>query len=81
MAFWSGRHADAVALLQPVRFELWRIGGSHAQRDVVDWTLTEAALRGGMCDVALSLAHERLGVRPRSVVNRQFLQRAEALQA
>jgi hypothetical protein len=32
-----------VALLQPVRFDLWRIGGSHAQRDMVDWTLTEAA--------------------------------------
>lgn len=81
IAFWRGRHADAVALLQRVRFELWRIGGSHAQRDVVDWTLTEAALRGGMRDVALSLAHERLGARPRSVVNRHFLQRAEALQA
>jgi hypothetical protein len=29
----------------PVRFDLWQIGGSHAQRDVVDWTLTEAAVR------------------------------------
>ncbi|HTI81586.1 MAG TPA: tetratricopeptide repeat protein, partial [Acetobacteraceae bacterium] len=79
MAFWCGRNAEAVSLLQPVRFDVWRMGGSHAQRDVVDWTLTEAALRGGMRDVATSLAYERLGARPRSVVNRQLLQRAEQL--
>ena len=57
------------------------MGGSHAQRDVVDWTLTEAAVRGGMRDVALALAHERLGARPRSVVNRDFLRRAERIAA
>jgi hypothetical protein len=38
-------------------------------------------LRGGLRDVALSLAHERLGSRPRSVVNREFLRRAERLAA
>jgi tetratricopeptide (TPR) repeat protein len=78
-AFHHGRHAEAVALLQPVRFDLWRIGGSHAHRDVVDWTLTEAALRGGLCDVALALAHERLDARPRSAVNRRFLRCSERL--
>jgi len=80
-AFHRGRHEMAVALLQPVRFDLWRIGGSHAQRDVVDCTLAEAALRGGMRDVALALAHERLDARPRSAVNRQFLCRAQQLPA
>jgi hypothetical protein len=69
----------AVALLTPLRSDLWRIGGSHVQRDVVDWTLTEAAVRGGMRDVALTLAHERLDMRPRSAVNRQFLRRAEQI--
>jgi hypothetical protein len=81
MAFHRGAYDQAVALLQPVRFDLWRIGGSHAQRDIVDWTLTEAAVRGGMRDVALSLAHERLGTRPRSAVNRNFLRRAEQIAA
>jgi len=81
MEFHRGAYEEAVALLQPVRFELWRIGGSHAQRDIIDWTLTEAALRGGMRDVALSMAHERLGTRPRSVVNREFLRRAERIAA
>jgi tetratricopeptide (TPR) repeat protein len=75
-AFHRGDYAQVVATLQPVRYEVWRIGGSHAQRDIVDWTLTEAALRADMRDVALSLTHERLASRPRSVVNRRFLQRA-----
>ena len=63
------------------RLDLWRIGGSHAQRDIVDWTLTEAAVRGGMRDVALAMAYERLGNRPRSAVNQNFLRRAEMIAA
>ena len=78
-AFHRGAYAEAVELLLPVRFDLWQIGGSHAQRDVVDWTLTEAAVRAGQRDVALSLAHERLGTRPRSAPNRRFFHRAEAI--
>ncbi|HEX9536230.1 MAG TPA: tetratricopeptide repeat protein, partial [Stellaceae bacterium] len=77
--FHRGAYAEAVELLLPVRVDLWQIGGSHAQRDVVDWTLTEAAVRAGQRDVALSLAHERLGTRPRSAPNRRFLQHAEAI--
>jgi hypothetical protein len=79
LAFHRGQCDRAIALLLPVRFDLWRIGGSHAQRDVVDWTLTEAAVRGGVRDVALALANERLGTRPRSAVNQQFLRRAEQI--
>jgi tetratricopeptide (TPR) repeat protein len=81
MAFHRGAYEEAVESLLPVRFDLWQIGGSHAQRDVVDWTLTEAALRAGQRDVALSLAYERLGTRPRSAPNRRFLRHAEALAA
>jgi tetratricopeptide (TPR) repeat protein len=78
-AFHRGAYAEAVELLLPVRVDLWQIGGSHAQRDIVNWTLTEAAIRAGQRDVALSLAHERLGTRPRSAPNRRFLRHAEAL--
>jgi tetratricopeptide (TPR) repeat protein len=80
-AFHRGAWAEAVERLLPVRFDLWQIGGSYAQRDVVNWTLTEAAIRAGQRDVALSLAHERLATRPRSTPNRRFLQRAEAIGA
>ena len=78
-AFHRGAWAEAVELLLPVRFDLWQIGGSHAQRDVVDWTLTEAAVRANQRDVALSLAYARLGARPRSAPNRRFLRHAEAI--
>jgi hypothetical protein len=78
-AFHRGAYDRAVEWLLPVRFDLWQIGGSHAQRDVVDWTLTEAALRAGQRDVALSLAHERLATRPRSAPNRRFLRHAKAI--
>jgi hypothetical protein len=80
-AFHRGEYARSVELLRPVRFELWRIGGSHAQRDIVDWTLSEAALRANQRDIALSMAYERLGTRPRSAVNRDFLRRAERIAA
>jgi tetratricopeptide (TPR) repeat protein len=78
-AFHRGLYAEAVELLLPVRIDLWQIGGSHAQRDVVDWTLTEAAARSGQRHIALSLAHERLAIRPRSAPNRRFLHHAEAI--
>jgi tetratricopeptide (TPR) repeat protein len=80
-AFHRGAYDEAVALLLQIRVDLWQIGGSHAQRDVIDWTLTEAAVRAGQRDVAVSLAYERLGSRPRSVPNRRFLRGAEGIAA
>ena len=81
IAFQHQAYAQAVERLLPARFDLWKMGGSHAQRDVIDWTLAEAATRAGWRDVALSLAHERLGSRPRSAPNRRLLAGAQALPA
>jgi hypothetical protein len=78
VAFHRGAWAEAVEKLLQTRFDLWQIGGSHAQRDVIDWTLTEAAIRARHRGVALSLAHQRLATRPRSAPNRRFLERAAA---
>lgn len=78
-AFQRGDYAQAVEHLLPARFELWKMGGSYAQRDVIDWTLAEAAARAGLRDIALSLAHERLAVRPNSAPNRRFLRQAKAI--
>lgn len=58
---------------------LWRMGGSIAQRDLVEWTLTEAAIRSGQRNVAPSLANERLAMRLESMVNRRFMERAETV--
>lgn len=78
LAFRRGAYAPAAEGLFAVRQSVSRIGGSHAQRDVLEWTLTEAAIRAGLRDMAIALAHERLAARPRSLVNQAFLRRAEA---
>jgi hypothetical protein len=80
-AFHNGAYAQVVEHLLPARFDLWKMGGSNAQRDIVDWTLAEAAVRAGQRDIALSLAHERLATRPESIPNRRFLQEAMAITA
>ncbi len=77
-AFWRGDHAAAVERLHRARFIANSFGGSHAQRDIIDWTLTEAALRGGMAEVAEALANERLALKPLSAINKAFLRRATA---
>ncbi len=78
-AFWHGDYESTVARLHPVRFIANRFGGSHAQRDVIDWTLTEAALQGGLRELAEALASERLALKPLSPRNRSFLARAKAM--
>lgn len=78
-AFREGRYEEAATLLLGARRIANAFGGSHAQRDVIDWTITEAALRGGLRDVATAMTDERLALRPHSPVNRAFLARAEAM--
>lgn len=75
-AFWRGDYRSAVERLHPARFVANSFGGSHAQRDIIDWTLIESALRGGMDDLAHALAHERLALKRHSPVNQAFLSRA-----
>ena len=79
IAFHRGDHAEAAETLFRTRNAVRLIGGSHAQRDIADWTLTEAAIRGKQRDMAVALAYERLALRPRSAVNRAFLRRAEGI--
>jgi tetratricopeptide (TPR) repeat protein len=79
VAFWRQDYRSAVEHLHPARFIANRFGGSHAQRDVIDWTLTEAALRGGLKDAASALAQERVALKPHSALARGFVQRAQQL--
>jgi len=64
LAFARGDFARCTSLLRPVRSRASRFGGSHAQRDVIDLTLMEAAARGGDEALASALAFERAAVRP-----------------
>lgn len=77
--FSAGQDREAVDDLLAVRAELWRMGGSIAQRDLIDWTLTKAAMRARLPGVARSLSNERLSLRPHSAVNRHFHEQAHAL--
>lgn len=79
--FWEGRFSQAVDKLHGARYIVNTFGGSHAQRDIIDWTLTEAAIRGGMGDTAEALANERLALKPHSPVNRRFIGRAKEAKA
>jgi len=75
-AFWRGDYEIAADRLHGARFIANSFGGSHAQRDIIDWTLTEAAVRGGLTELAEALANERLALKPHSPVNRNFLSRS-----
>jgi hypothetical protein len=78
-AFGRGDPALAVRLLRSIRSTANRFGGSHAQRDVLDLTLVEAALRAQDAPLARALAAERLALRPRSPLARRFFARASQL--
>lgn len=77
VAYRRGEWARAVDLLLPIRRELRRVGGSHAQRDVFQRTLVDAAIRDGRWSLARALVAERLGRKPESAWNRSAWARVE----
>jgi hypothetical protein len=78
-AFGDGDYAETVRQIRSVRNIASRFGGSHAQRDVLDLTLIEAALRSGQQAVARALTAERAAMRPTSPLARLFVERAAGM--
>ena len=76
MAFCAEDYSGAVALLYPIRHDLSLFGGSHAQRDVFHLTLTDAAIRAKLPQMAGALSRERLDAKPESPTNRLLADRA-----
>lgn len=74
-AFARGDHETAVAKLLPVRRFAGSFGGSHAQRDIIDLTLVEAACRGGLRDIGRALVNERRLAKPHSRMSHGFQMR------
>ena len=64
LAWREGRHARAAQLLAPLRKDLWKVGGSHAQRDLFTLILLDSALRCGDAALARAIAAERSASRP-----------------
>ena len=78
-AFGRGDHARAIEWLLPLRAKAHRLGGSHAQRDMFSWTLTEAAIRCGDRALADAFVAERRSWKPESPINRAWAARASKL--
>ena len=78
-AFAEGDYRRTTDLLQPVIPIAHRFGGSHAQRDLLDLTLIEAALRSGDGALARALTAERALARPDSPLSALFSRRAADL--
>jgi tetratricopeptide (TPR) repeat protein len=74
--FKAEDYAGCVEKLLPVRYMTHRLGGSFAQRDIIGWTLLEAALRAKQFDLALALANERTALKPTSAQNWRAVSRA-----
>ena len=70
-AFGRKNYSAVVDGLLPIRDQIIRFGGSHAQRDVVERTLLEAAIRDHQKTLAQRLIEARLIQRPNSTYNRQ----------
>jgi tetratricopeptide (TPR) repeat protein len=82
LAAFDGQDFEiAIDELQRVRAFAHRYGGSHAQRDLLQLTVTEAALRAGRPSLARALIAERLALKPQSRFNQQLLERAQTLVA
>lgn len=64
IAFTAGRPAETVGLLRGIRQHANVVGGSHAQRDVIDLTLIAAAARSGDHRLATALINERTARKP-----------------
>jgi tetratricopeptide (TPR) repeat protein len=66
VAFAEARYDAVIDTLWPLRITAHAFGGSNAQRDVIDQTLGEAALRANRPVIARALAAERRLFRPKS---------------
>jgi tetratricopeptide (TPR) repeat protein len=71
-AFGTCDFGTAVEILRPIRSIAGRFGGSHAQRDLIDLTLIEAAKRDGQRNLVAALAAERLMLKPLSPLSRRY---------
>ena len=63
-AFAAGEPGTTVDLLIDIRPEAHAVGGSHAQRDVIDLTLLAAATRSGQASLTRALVAERTARKP-----------------
>ena len=64
LAHARGDHAGAVALMRPVLGAMYRMGGSHAQQDVLEQVFLDAAMKAGLDDDVRTLLERVAGRHP-----------------
>lgn len=69
LAYARGDYETAIAVLEPIRYDIRHVGGSTAQRDVFHRTLVSAAMKAGRLTLARALMSERSADRPTSIWN------------
>lgn len=74
-SFAAGDHLAAVSDLFDLRPVSARFGGSNAQRDILEWTLLEAALRLEDTALARALVEARIARKPHGARDRRLLAR------
>ena len=79
VAHQKGDYAHAVDLLWPVRRDLHRIGGSHAQRDLFFQVLVDAAMRAGRATQVAILLDDIAGIGFEHVADRSLYREAAAM--
>lgn len=72
LAYAHGDADNAVAALHAARAQAHRLGGSHAQRDLVDQTLLAAASRASHRHVGRALFNERCMAKPMTPLTRHW---------
>ena len=77
-AFSDGNYTETVRLIRPIRAIAHRFGGSHAQRDVIDLTLIEAALRR-LTGIGKGTCRESALARPDSPLSALLSRRAAGM--
>ncbi|MCY7315432.1 MAG: tetratricopeptide repeat protein [Rubrivivax sp.] len=75
LALARGDNVAACDLIAAVRGPAQRLGGSHAQRDLIDQTLLYAAARGGRRRRGRALLNERTMAKPRPPLTRDWMER------
>ena len=71
LANGQGRHTDAVRLMRPVVSEMYRMGGSHAQQDVLEQMYLDSALKAGAEDDVRLILERVAGCHPVPPVRRR----------
>ncbi len=71
-AFAKGEFERVIELMLPIRYQVRRIGGSNAQRDLFNQTLIAAAINANRLSLAWALLAERVSLKPNSKTARKL---------